>query len=68
VDTAAVVLTEYLEKAIRDVPAEQILFGSDEPEIDCRLELFKLQVLNLPEEKARLIFGGNIERLLGGRI
>jgi hypothetical protein len=68
VDTAAVVLTEYLEKAIREVPAEQILFGSDEPEIDCRLELFKLQVLNLPEEKARLIFGGNIERLLGGRI
>jgi len=68
VDTAAVVLTEYLEKAISEVPAEQILFGSDEPEIDCRLELFKLQVLNLPEEKARLIFGGNIERLLGGRI
>ena len=68
VDTAAVVLTEYLEKAIRELPAEQILFGSDEPEIDCRLEIFKLQVLNLPEEKARLIFGGNIERLLGGRI
>jgi uncharacterized protein len=68
VDTAAVVLTEYLEKAIRELPAEQILFGSDEPEIDCRLEIFKLRVLNLPGEKAKLIFGGNIERLLGGRV
>ena len=68
VDTAAVVLTEYLEKAITELPAEQILFGSDEPEIDCRLEIFKLRVLNLPKDKAELIFGGNIERLLGGRI
>jgi uncharacterized protein len=68
IDTAAVVLTEYLEKAIRELPAEQILFGSDEPEIDCRLEMYKLRVLNLPKEKAELICGGNIERLLGGRI
>ena len=68
VDTAAVVLTEYLEKAIGELPAEQILFGSDEPEIDCRLEIFKLRVLNLPREKAELIFGGNITRLLGGRV
>jgi hypothetical protein len=67
-DTAAVVLTEYLEKAIKELPAEQILFGSDEPEIDCRLEIFKLRVLNLPKEKADLIFGGNIQRLLGGRV
>jgi hypothetical protein len=67
-DTAAIVLTEYLEKAIQELPAEQILFGSDEPEIDCRLEIFKLRVLNLPKEKAELIFGGNIQRLLGGRV
>ncbi len=67
-DTAAVVLTEYLEKAIQELPAEQILFGSDEPEIDCRLEIFKIRVLNLPKEKEELILGGNILRLLGGRV
>jgi len=67
-DTAAVVLTEYLEKAIKELPAEQILFGSDEPEIDCRLEIFKLRVLKPPKEKAELILGGNIRRLLGGRV
>jgi hypothetical protein len=68
VDTAAVVLTEYLEKAIKELPAEQILFGSDEPEIDCRLEIFKIRVLNPPKEKEELILGGNIQRLLGGRV
>lgn len=67
-DTAAVVLTEYLEKAIKELPAEQILFASDEPEIDCRLEIFKIRVLNLPKEKEELILGGNITRLLGGRV
>lgn len=67
-DTAAVVITAYLEKAIQELPAEQILFGSDEPEIDCRLEIFKIRVLNLPKEKEELILGGNILRLLGGRV
>jgi len=67
-DTAAVVMTRYLEKAARELPAEQILFGSDEPEIDCRLEIFKIRLLNLPKEKEELILGGNIARLLGRRV
>ena len=67
-DTAAVVMTQYLEKAAEELPAEQILFGSDEPEIDCRLEIFKIRILNLPKEKEELILGGNILRLLGGRV
>ena len=64
-DTAAVVMTRYLEKAANELPAEQILFGSDEPEIDCRLEIFKIRLLKLPKEKEELILGGNIARLLG---
>ena len=67
-DTAAVVMTRYLEMAAKELPAEQILFGSDEPEIDCRLEIFKIRVLNLPKEKEELILGGNIRRLLGDRV
>jgi len=67
-DTAAVVLTRYLEMAAKELPAEQILFGSDEPEIDCRLEIFKIRLLNLPKEKEELILGGNIRRLLGGMV
>jgi predicted TIM-barrel fold metal-dependent hydrolase len=64
-DTSTVVLTQYLEKAIRELPAERLVFGSDEPEVDCRMEIFKIRVLNLPKEKEELILGGNMLRLLG---
>jgi uncharacterized protein len=67
-DTSTVVLTEFLEKAIRELPAEQIIFGSDEPEVDCRMEIFKIRVLKLPTDKEALILGGNIIRLLGGHL
>ena len=67
-DTSAVVLTSYLEKAIQELPAERIVFGSDEPEVDCRMEIFKIRVLKLPKETENLILGGNMLRLLGGRI
>lgn len=67
-DTAAVVMTRYLEMAAKELPAEQILFGSDEPEIDCRLEIIKIRLLNLSREKEELVLGGNIRRLLGGRV
>jgi hypothetical protein len=67
-DTSTVVLTSYLEKAIQELPPERIVFGSDEPEVDCRMEIFKIRVLKLPKEKEDLILGGNMLRLLGGRI
>ena len=67
-DTSTVVVTSYLEKAIQELPAERIVFGSDEPEVDCRMEIFKIRVLKLPKEKEDLILGGNMLRLLGGRI
>jgi predicted TIM-barrel fold metal-dependent hydrolase len=62
-DTSSVVFTRYLEKAVQELPAEKIVFGSDEPEIDCRLEIFKIRVLKLPREKEELILGGNMLRL-----
>ena len=67
-DTSSVVLTRYLEKAVLELPAEKIVFGSDETEIDCRVEIFKIRVLKLPREKEELILGGNMLRLLGGHL
>ena len=64
-DTANIVTTRWIEKAIAELPAEKILFGSDEPEIDCRKEIYKIRVLKLSKEKEQLILGGNILRLLG---
>lgn len=67
-DTSAVVITQYLEKAIQELPPEKIVFGSDEPEVDCRMEIFKIRVLKLPKDKEELILGGNMLRLLGDRL
>jgi predicted TIM-barrel fold metal-dependent hydrolase len=63
-DTGATVLTRYIEQAIERLGPSKIIFGSDEPEVDCRLEIFKIRVLKLPKADEELILGGNIQRLL----
>jgi predicted TIM-barrel fold metal-dependent hydrolase len=63
-ETGTTVITRYLEKAVQELPAEKLLFGTDEPEVDCRLEIFKIRVLKLPPKSEELILGGNILRLL----
>jgi predicted TIM-barrel fold metal-dependent hydrolase len=63
-DTGAVVLTRYLEQAVKEVGPERIVFGSDEPEVDCRIEIFKVRMLKLPRAQEAMILGGNMQRLL----
>ena len=63
-DTSTVVITRYLEQAARELPAEKLVFGTDEPEVDARLEIFKIRVLKLPKSKEQAILGGNMQRLL----
>ncbi len=64
-DTGAVVLTRYIEQAIRELGAGKVIYGSDEPEVDCRLEIFKIRMLRLPKQQEEMILGGNMQRLLG---
>lgn len=63
-DTGGTVLTRYLEQAIQELGPEKIIFGSDEPEVDCRLEIFKIRMLKLSPRQEALILGGNMQRLL----
>lgn len=63
-DTGACIFTRYIEQAITELGPARVLFGSDEPEVDCRLEIFKIRMLQLPKEQEDLILGGNIRRLL----
>ena len=63
-DTSGVVFFRYLEKAAQELPAEQLLFGSDAPLVDARIELFKIRLLKLPREKEEKVLGGNARRLL----
>jgi hypothetical protein len=68
VDTSAVIITSYLEKAIKELPAEKIIFGSDGADCDSRVAIYRIRVQKLPKEKEELILGGNMLRLLGGRL
>jgi predicted TIM-barrel fold metal-dependent hydrolase len=58
------VFFEYLELAARELPPEKILFGSDGPLVDSRVELFKIRLLKLPREHEAKILSGNVRRLL----
>jgi len=64
-DPSAVVFFLYLERAAQELPAEKLLFGSDAPLVDARVELAKIRLLKLPQDKEEKILGGNIRRLLG---
>lgn len=64
-DTGAVMLTRYIEQAIRELGASKVIYGSDMPEVDCRLEIYKIRMLKLPKPQEEAILGGNIKRLLG---
>lgn len=64
-DTGGTVLTRYIEQAVKDPGPRKIVYGSDEPEVDCRLEIFKVRVLKLAKADEQAILGGNMQRLLG---
>lgn len=67
-ETSSVVYFRFLEKAARELPANKLIFGSDGPLVDSRLELQKIRMLGLPEEAERQVLGGNILRLLSARV
>jgi hypothetical protein len=45
-----------------------MIFGSDAPDCDARLEAFKIRnamaTLNIPQEQQAMVLGGNLLRLL----
>ncbi len=64
VDTAGQYEIPILEKALEDLKAERIIFGTDWPYKPVDSELAKFNVLNLTEEEKKLIFGENAKKLL----
>jgi len=64
-DTSSVVFFKHLEQAAQELPAEQLIFGTDGPLVDSRVELYKIRLLKLPPDKEKLVLSGNILRLLG---
>ena len=66
-DTSGVGSLKYLELAVRDLPAEKLLFGTCAPELDPRVERQAVRLLKLPREAEDKVLGGNILRLIGSR-
>ena len=54
-DTSSVVFFKYLEQAAYELPPEKLIFGSDGPLVDSRVELHKIQLLRLPKKKEQLV-------------
>jgi predicted TIM-barrel fold metal-dependent hydrolase len=63
-ETSSVVFFEYLELAARELPPEKLIFGSDGPLVDSRVELHKIRLLKLPKDHEAKVLSGNILRLL----
>ena len=63
-ETSAVVAQRFLEMAVKELGADRIVFGTDGPDSDSRLELYKIKLLRLPFADEAKVLGGNIQRLL----
>ena len=68
-DTSTVMVTRYLERALREAGPEKLCFGSDAPDCDSRLEVFKIRnamsAVGTPPDKQAMVLGGNLLKLLG---
>lgn len=63
-ETSSVVFWKYLEMAAKELGADKLIFGSDGPEVDSRVELYKIRLLKFPPAEEAKVTGGNILRLL----
>lgn len=63
-DTSGVVFFKFLEMAAQELGAGKLIFGSDGPELDARVELYKVRLLKLPPADEARVLSGNILRLL----
>jgi predicted TIM-barrel fold metal-dependent hydrolase len=63
-ETSGVHAYRFLEMAVKELGPERVVFGSDGPGGDSRLELYKIRLLKLPPADEAQVLGGNIQRLL----
>ncbi len=62
-ETSSVILWRYLEMAAREVP-DKLIFGSDGPDGDSRVEIYKIRLLKLPKDVERKVLGGTVRRVV----
>jgi predicted TIM-barrel fold metal-dependent hydrolase len=62
--TAALIGYEYLEIAAKELDPQKLIFASNGPEADARVELYRIRLLKLPTAVEAMVLGGNMQRLL----
>jgi predicted TIM-barrel fold metal-dependent hydrolase len=62
-ETSSVILWKYLEMAAREVP-DKLIFGSDGPDGDSRVEIHKIRLLKLARDVERKVLAGTVRRLV----
>jgi len=62
--TGALIGYEYLEIAAKELGAPKLIFASNGPEADARVELYRVRLLKLPPAGEAMVLGGNMQRLL----
>jgi uncharacterized protein len=63
IETSGVYRQDFLEDVARDVGPERVMFGSNSPLMDMRLEIERVRWADLPEQARALILAGNARRL-----
>ena len=58
-------IVSLIEKAVKTLGAERVIFSSDSPYLSLQSELEKIDMLAVSEREKELIVSGNIQRLLG---
>jgi uncharacterized protein len=63
-DTSGIGSVKYLEMAVKELPADRILFASFAPELDPRVGVETIRLVKLPAESSTKVLGENITALL----
>ena len=63
IETSGVYRQDFLEDVARELGPERVLFGSNSPRMDVRLEIERVRWANLPDEARQRILGENAQRL-----
>jgi predicted TIM-barrel fold metal-dependent hydrolase len=63
IETSGVYRQDFLEDVARELGPERVLFGSNGPRMDVRLEVARVRWANLPAAARALILGDNARRL-----
>ncbi len=64
-ETSGVYRQDFIVEAVGAFGAGRVLFGSNAPRMELRLEIERVRGARLPDEAKALMLGGNAERLLG---